>query len=202
MFTGLIREFGEVQTYGNKTLCVKAEHRAKIGDSIAINGACLTVVKVMESGFCVELSEESESVIATENLNGKVHVEPAMQLSDRVEGHLVQGHVDAIGTLEGIEKKPGSTDFFIHVPENTLELIVPKGSVAVDGVSLTVNDVLRETFRLTIIPHTFENTLFGDYKTGRRLNIETDILARTIRHFMQKPQARSWDTIDKFMALY
>lgn len=202
MFTGLIREFGEVSAYQNKTLCVKASHPAKLGDSIAINGACLTVVKVMGDGFCVELSEESESVIATENLNGKVHIEPAMQLSDRVEGHLVQGHVDAIGVLEGIEKKSGSTDFFIQVPEETLGLIVPKGSVAVDGVSLTVNDVLKETFRLTIIPHTFDNTLFGGYKVGRRLNIETDILARTIRHFMQKPQAKNWDTIDKFMALY
>jgi riboflavin synthase len=97
MFTGLIREMATVQTYRNNQLTLKASYVPKIGDSIAINGACLTVVKLQEGSFTVELSPETQTYIAVENLKGKVHMEPAMQMGERFEGHIVQGHVDCLG---------------------------------------------------------------------------------------------------------
>ncbi len=202
MFTGLVREFGEVVSYQNNYLSIRAKHKAGIGDSIAVNGACLTVVSSFDGGFAVELSLETRNSIASENLKGKLHIEPAMRLSDRVEGHIVQGHIDTIGTIKKIETKENGKDFFIAVPSEYMKFIPPKGSIAVDGVSLTVNESLSEGFRLTIIPHTLDNSLFGEYRVGRRVNIETDILVRSLHHLLGNNKALSWEQVDKILAHY
>ncbi|MEF3191453.1 MAG: riboflavin synthase [Campylobacterales bacterium] len=204
MFTGLIREIGEVVSLQGERLEVACAHRAQIGDSIAVNGACLTVVKTTPHGFVAELSHESQKVLAIENYRGKVHIEPAMRLSDRLEGHIVQGHIDGIGVLESVVRKEVGSDMIISAPKEILSLIVPKGSIAVDGVSLTVNEVLEGAFRLTIIPHTLHGTLLGSYKPGRRVNLETDILVRTIARLMQtkREQGVGWEMVDRIMALY
>ncbi len=202
MFTGLIREFAKVESFENETLCLKAKYRPKIGDSIAINGVCLTVVKLGSDGFCVELSDETKSITAVENLKNRVHIEPAMRLEDRLEGHIVQGHIDCVGVVKKILKNSSSTDFYISYPKEYGKFIVPKGSIAIDGVSLTINDVSKEEFRLTIIPHTFSQTLFSEYKQGRRVNIETDMFARYLYHMFKKEKNLTWDDIDKIMARY
>ena len=202
MFTGLIREFAEVRSFERDKLYLKSSYKPKIGDSIAINGACLTVVEVVDSGFSVELSPETKSKIAVENLKGKVHMEPAMRFSDRVEGHIVQGHIDTIGEITKIEKKGNSYDFYISIPKEFMKFVIPKGSIAIDGVSLTVNDVFEDSFRLTIIPHTMERTLFASYAKGRRVNVETDMFARYIYHIFKKDKKLDWETVDKIMALY
>ncbi len=202
MFTGLIREFATVKSFRKNTLSLKASYRPKIGDSIAINGACLTVIELQEDGFSVELSPETKNKIAVENLKEKVHMEPAMKMSDRIEGHILQGHIDTIGEIERIEKKENSYDFYISVPKEFMKFIVPKGSVAIDGVSLTVNDVFEKSFRLTVIPHTMRNTLFNSYLKGRRVNVETDMFARYIYHIFKKDKKLDWNTVDKIMALY
>ena len=202
MFTGLIREFAKVESFENETLCLKAKYRPKIGDSIAINGVCLTVVKLGSDGFCVELSDETKSIMAIENLKNRVHIEPAMRLEDRLEGHIVQGHVDCVGVVKKIVKNSSSTDFYISYPKEYGKFIVPKGSIAINGVSLTINDVSEEEFRLTIIPHTFSQTLFSEYKPGRRVNIETDMFARYLYHMFKKEKNLTWDDIDKIMARY
>ncbi len=160
MFTGLIREFAKVKELSNNFLTLSAEYRPRIGDSIAVNGACLTVVKVGDGNFSVELSHESKSLLAVENLSGRVHIEPAMALSDRLEGHILQGHIDCVGVIKRIDKKERSKDFVIEIPKEFIKFVAPKGSIAIDGVSLTVNDVGDKGFRLTIIPHTIKNTLF------------------------------------------
>ena len=203
MFTGLIREMGSVTTIQNNRLSISSSHKAKLGDSIAINGTCLSVVSIENDGFTVELSPETQAHIALERLSGKIHVEPAMMMGDRFEGHIVQGHVDAIGVVNEIKNNGNSYDVFIEVAPEFISLIVPKGSITIDGVSLTVNDVSKSSFRLTIIPITMKETLFGIYKKGTRVNIETDMFARYVQHFLKHQQSSlSWDDVDKISALY
>jgi riboflavin synthase len=202
MFTGLIREMAEVTDLKNNFLTLKSNYEPKIGDSIAINGTCLTVVKKDTGTFTVELSPETQQTIAIENLKGKVHMEPAMQLNDRLEGHIVQGHIDTIGEVTKIVPLANATDIYIKIPKKYIKYIIPKGSIAVDGISLTVNDVFEDTFRLTIIPHTLENTLLGTYKPGTRVNIETDMFARYLYHMFSKEKTITWDMVNSIMASY
>ncbi|MFV0481008.1 MAG: riboflavin synthase [Campylobacteraceae bacterium] len=203
MFTGLIRERAKVISYQNNFLNLSAKHKPNIGDSIAVNGACLTVVEVKSGSFVVELTVESRKNIATENLKDFVHIEPAMKLGSRVEGHLVQGHIDTIGEIVKIVKVENGVDITIKVKKEFIKFIAPKGSIAIDGVSLTVNDVKDDAFRLTIIPHTFDETIFSNYKTGYRVNIETDMIARYLFHITtHKDKDLSWGDVDRMMALY
>jgi riboflavin synthase len=203
VFTGLIREMAKVLSFQNNFLTLKAHYKPKIGDSIAVNGACLTVVKISHESFTVELSPESQKILAMENYKGDVHIEPAMQMGDRFEGHIVQGHVDCLGVVKSIKNNGNSTDFIMTLPKEFLRYIIPKGSVTIDGVSLTINEVLKDGFRLTIIPHTIENTLFKTYKIGSRVNVETDMFARYIYNmFKHKENHLSWDNVDAIMARY
>ena len=180
MFNGLIREIAKVKSFNNNSLKLKSKYIPKIGDSVAINGVCLTATKIYNDGFEVELSPETQSKIAIENYKNLVHIEPAMKLSDRIDGHLVQGHIDCIGEILEITKNKNSYDVVIKIPTEYMKFVIEKGSIAVDGVSLTINDVWSDRFRLTIIPHTFENTLFKTYKIHQRVNIETDMFARYV----------------------
>ena len=202
MFTGLIREFATVVSYQNSVLTLKAKYKPNIGDSIAVNGVCLTVVSAGSGLFAVELSNETRSIMAVEHLKGKVHIEPAMKLSDRLEGHIVQGHVDCIGVIKSITKNQNATDFYINYPKEFSKFISPKGSIAIDGVSLTVNETKQSEFRLTIIPHTLEITLFGNYKIGDHVNIETDMFARYIYNMIENKNSPTWDEIDNILARY
>ena len=203
MFTGLIREMSKVVSFKNNFLTLHAHYNPNIGDSIAINGACLTVVKVTSDTFTVELSPESQKILAMENYKDEVHIEPAMMMGDRFEGHIVQGHVDCLGTIKSIKSNGNSTDFFVSIPSEYAKYIIPKGSVTIDGVSLTVNEVIEDSFRLTIIPHTVKNTLFKNYKVGTKVNLETDMFARYIYNMFKKSEKTlSWDDVDKVMARY
>jgi riboflavin synthase len=203
LFTGLIREIGHVKSLSGSTLSIRAKHKAKLGDSIAINGACLTVIKVEKDGFSVELSPESRKVLAMENFKNEVHIEPAMMMGDRFEGHIVQGHIDCIGEIKEIKNSGNSFDIFIHVDKKFIPFIIPKGSITVDGVSLTINDVFEDSFRLTIIPHTMKETLFKNYKKGSHVNIETDMFARYVAHIIShKKNTLSWDEVDSISARY
>lgn len=204
MFTGLIREMATVKSYGGERLSLKAAYRPKLGDSIAINGTCLSVVTLESDGFSVELSPETQKHIATEKLKGQVHIEPAMQMGDRFEGHIVQGHIDTVGTVASITDNGNSYDVIIEVDSEFIPLIPPKGSIAIDGVSLTVNEVMKDSFRLTIIPITMRETLFGSYTKGTRVNIETDVFARYMHHILTASTKKelSWNDIDRISALY
>ena len=205
MFTGLIREIATVKSYRNNILTIQSTHKAKLGDSIAINGVCLTVIKVNPDGFDLELADETRSIIDESKISGKVHLEPAMQMNDRFEGHIVQGHVDCIGEVERIVKRENGTDFFIKVAPQYIAHIIPKGSITIDGISLTVNDVYENSFRLTIIPHTLNHTLMKTYKVGTKLNIETDLFARYIDHILahrSKKKPMGWDEVDAIQMSY
>ncbi len=196
----------KVVSFKNNFLTLNAKYQPKIGDSIAINGACLTVVKTTSDTFTVELSPESQKILAMENYKNEVHMEPAMMMGDRFEGHIVQGHVDCLGTIKSIKSNGNSVDFFIELPSEFSKYIIPKGSVTIDGVSLTVNEVLKDSFRLTIIPHTVNNTLFKNYKVGTKVNLETDMFARYIYNMFKpnkdKKDGLSWSDVDRIMANY
>ena len=196
----------KVVDFKNNYLTLSAIYNPKIGDSIAINGACLTVVRITSDSFTVELSPESQKILAMENYKDEVHIEPAMMMGDRFEGHIVQGHVDCLGTVKAIKSNGNSTDFYISLPSEYAKFIIPKGSVSIDGVSLTINEVLKDSFRLTIIPHTVENTLFKRYKIGTKVNLETDMFARYIYNMFKgnkkEDNKLSWDDVDKIMANY
>lgn len=204
MFTGLIREMAHVKSFGGNRLALKAQHKPKLGDSVAINGTCLSVVSVESDGFSVELSPETLNHIATEKLSGQVHIEPAMMMGDRFEGHIVQGHIDTIGTIRSITDNGNSYDVIVDVERAFIPLIPPKGSITIDGISLTVNEVMGDAFRLTIIPITMRETLFGTYKKGTRVNIETDVFARYMLHILTSSTKKelSWNDIDHISALY
>jgi riboflavin synthase len=209
MFTGLIREMATVLNYSNNTLILQAKYKPKIGDSIAINGVCLTVIEVKSGSFSVELSPETEKTVVLENFqnNKTVHIEPAMQLNDRFEGHIVQGHVDTIGVISQINKNSNSYDYFLKIDDHHIKYMIPKGSIAIDGVSLTINEVLENNIiRLTIIPHTAKNSLFKYYKINTQVNIETDMFARYIENLLLNREKNknnlSWEKVDNILARY
>ncbi|HEB7572632.1 TPA: riboflavin synthase [Campylobacter coli] len=203
MFNGLIREIAKVKSYQNNVLNLKANYRPNLGDSVAVNGACLSVTKLHSDGFELELSHESRKHIAVQNLKDKVHIEPALRYGDRIDGHLMQGHIDFIGRLEKIEKDENGVDFYISLPKEAMKFMARKGSIGIDGVSLTINEIIENGVRLTIIPITFKETLFKEYKIGREINIESDLLARYIYAQMQdKDKGLSWEEVERITYLY
>ena len=206
MFTGLIREIATVKNYQNNILTIESKHPAGLGDSIAINGVCLTVIKVHADGFDLEIADETRSIIDESKISGEVHMEPAMMMNDRFEGHIVQGHVDCVGKVTAITPRENATDFIITVDKKYIAHIIPKGSITIDGISLTVNDVGDDNFRLTIIPHTLKETLMRNYKIGTGLNIETDVFARYIDHILahrgKAKKSMSWDDVDTMQMSY
>ncbi|EKN8002074.1 riboflavin synthase [Campylobacter coli] len=203
MFNGLIREIAKVKSYQNNVLNLKANYRPNLGDSVAVNGACLSVTKLHSDGFELELSHESRKRIAVQNLKDKVHIEPALRYGDRIDGHLMQGHIDFIGRLEKIEKDENGVDFYIALPKEAMKFMARKGSIGIDGVSLTINEIIENGVRLTIIPITFKETLFKEYEIGREINIESDLLARYIYAQMQdKDKGLSWEEVERIAYLY
>lgn len=202
MFNGLIREIANVISFDNNILKLKAKHKPNLGDSIAVNGACLSVIEIFNDGFSVELSNETRKNIAIKNLKNQVHIEPALRYGDRIDGHLMQGHIDAIGIIKDIKKDENGIDFYIFLPNKIMPFMANKGSIGVDGVSLTINEVLKDQIRLTIIPITFKETLFKNYKINQEVNIESDLLARYIQRQLSYKEGLTWEEVEKISYLY
>ncbi len=187
MFTGLIESVCRVNSTVNKTggmrLSINIGWAAQSGESIAINGICLTVAGL--KGNMAEFDASGETLAKTTlgklKTGSLVNVERAMSASDRFGGHFVQGHIDATGKIKKIENKGGFWQFVFETPKDVLDYIVPKGSIAIDGVSLTIADIQGQNFTVSIIPATFENTIFKNYRVGDSVNIETDILCRIVK---------------------
>ncbi|GAA8583090.1 riboflavin synthase [Helicobacter pylori] len=186
MFSGLIHKIAKVKSFKNNILSIESDLNPKLGDSIAINGACLTAIESSKTHFSVELSQKTQNSVALENYKDLVHIEPALKADASLDGHFVQGHIDAIGVIEKIIHNANQVDFFISASQETLLLCVEQGSIAIDGVSLTLSKVEEKGFWLTIIPYTLENTLFKTYKLKRRVNIETDMLVRSVASILKK----------------
>ncbi|MCQ2674778.1 riboflavin synthase [Helicobacter pylori] len=200
MFSGLIHQIAKVKSFQNNILSIESDLNPKLGDSIAINGACLTAIESSKTHFSVELSQKTQNSVALENYKDLVHIEPALKADASLDGHFVQGHIDAIGVIEKIIQHSNQVDFFISTSQETLLLCVEQGSIAIDGVSLTLSKVEEKGFWLTIIPYTLENTLFKTYKLKRRVNIETDMLVRSVVSILKKTKGLeknfSWNEVD------
>jgi len=199
LFTGIIEELGLVKNISLKpqsaVLTIEAHkvlEGTKIGDSIAVCGVCLTVVSLTPNSFTVDVMAETlnKTILKDLKVNSPVNLERALRLSSRLGGHLVTGHVDGIGTIRNIVPRGIANIFEIAVPPELLTLILPKGSVAVDGISLTVVDVGSDHFSVSIIPHTFRETTLGVKKKGDRVNIETDIIGKYVAKLMRVNEAK------------
>lgn len=189
MFTGLVEEVGSVLRLvrrGEGAHLHVAARRVlegtRLGDSINVNGACLTVVELSPSAFAVDCMPETleHTTIGTLHPGAPANLERAMALGDRLGGHLVLGHVDAVGTVVGVAQRGMSWEVRVGLPAALRGLVAPKGSVAVDGISLTVTDVSAEDFGLGIIPHTLRETTLRALSAGTRVNLEADVLARYV----------------------
>ena len=209
MFNGLIKDFGKIISNDGKTLSIVSKLEVSMGASVAVNGACLSVVKYDSKGFCVELSSESASHLALENLcsGASVHLEPALRYGASIDGHLIQGHIDALGKLISMQLRPSGSDFFVRLPAHILPFVAHKGSIAIEGVSLTISEIKGDIIRLSIIPITLKDTLFSEFKQGRRLHIETDLLARyaaRVLEFQTKIPKKelSWDECELYSRLF
>ena len=195
MFTGLIEDVGKVEALrfnkGAAVLTVKTALPVRsmpIGASVAVNGACLTVVKKSKGTFTVDVSPETLKRTSLETLavGGLVNLEQPMRLQDRLGGHLVTGHVDGVGAVVAIKKQGEFTIFTFRAPARLASFLVSKGSVAVDGISLTVNDCSRNDFSTAIIPFTLQHTNLRARRVGDKVNLETDLIGKYVHSLVEK----------------
>ena len=190
MFTGIVQAAGVVSSVeekgGDKRFLIQSDglgfEGVKLGDSICVNGVCLTVVEMENNAFWTDVSVETLQCTSFNTLaeGGRVNLEKSLTPSTAMGGHIVTGHVDGLGTVTSIEKDARSMRFRFEVSADLARYIAAKGSVCIDGTSLTVNDVDGCSFGINIIPHTFENTLFGGYQEGTLVNVEIDLIARYV----------------------
>ncbi len=196
MFTGIIEEIGTIKEINGSSAgarkfrigCRKVLEDLSIGDSLSVNGVCLTIVDKIKGEVDVEAVEETikKTTLGGLTIGDPVNLERAAAMSSRLGGHLVQGHVDATGKVLSIGKLPMSWMFRFRVPKPLMRYVIPVGSIAVNGVSLTVAEKLSDTFTVAIIPHTFENTVFKSLRVGSLVNIEIDMIAKYVESLLKK----------------
>jgi riboflavin synthase len=193
MFTGIIEGFGtirEIRPEGQgKRMTVDADfflEQTKIGDSICVSGACLTVVMIDGKRFTVDVSPETlaKTTFKSAKIGDRVNLERALRLSDRIDGHLVSGHIDGIGSVTLKQNMGNAIIVSFKVPEFISHYMIQKGSVAVDGISLTINNCGHDSFDVSIIPHTAKLTTIGFKKAGDLVNIETDMIGKYVERFV------------------
>jgi len=194
MFSGIIADVGLINRAedrdGGLRLSVAAEalgmDDVRIGDSIAVNGVCLTVVALAGNEFTVDVSRETlNCTVGLERQGGRVNLEKALRLSDRLGGHLVSGHVDGVGEVVAFTDVGESWQLVVRAPQKLAKYIAVKGSITINGVSLTVNHVAGSEFEVNLIPHTLEATTLNELKAGVKVNLEIDLIARYVERMMQ-----------------
>ncbi|HEV7165019.1 MAG: riboflavin synthase [Gammaproteobacteria bacterium] len=194
MFTGIIQAVGKVEaltpTGGDIRIAIDTGilpmESVRLGDSISVSGCCLTVIEKRAKGFSADASRETLSLTTLGDLKpgSPVNLETALTLGTPLGGHLVSGHVDGMGTVRSRREEARSVRFDIELPEALQRYVVHKGSICVDGVSLTVNALRDNVFDVNIIPHTMGHTTFGQYQVGSRVNLEVDVVARYVERMM------------------
>ncbi len=199
MFTGIIEAVGRVEVLedrgGDQRIRIDAGaldlSQVSIGDSIAVNGVCLTAVELTARGFAADISRESLSLTTLGKLKAgaRVNLEQALRLSTPLGGHLVSGHVDGVGTLLEVREDARSWRLQIHAPGELARYIAAKGSICVDGTSLTINKVMGAVFELNIVPHTLATTIIDEYHVGTQVNLEVDLIARYLERLLLGEQA-------------
>jgi riboflavin synthase len=201
VFTGLIQDVGVVESVDSDSEGVRLRVRTKLGpdiapgDSVAANGACLTATESGEGGFATEAMKQTLGLTTLGELEtgSKVNLEPAMRASDRLGGHIVQGHVDGVGEVVAVEEDGFAKRLRVALAPELLRYAIARGSVALDGVSLTIAALGDNWVEVSLIPETLERTNLGDAAPGRKLNVECDVVARYVERLMS-PLARQEDT--------
>ncbi len=195
MFTGLIQDMGEIQSLrhrgGGVSLTISTQLdlcSVKVGDSVAVEGVCLTVVEVSGRTFSVEVSPETlgRTTLANLKKGQPVNLETALKMSDLLGGHLVSGHVDGTGEITAVAREGNSLRYRFRVPPEVGRYLIEKGSVAVDGISLTVAECRDQGFSVSVIPHTAERTTLGKKKAGDKVNLENDLIAKYVEKFVHQ----------------
>lgn len=193
MFTGIVEELGRVNRVTRSSVqsklvigCRKCLEDIHLGDSIAVNGVCLTVVSFDRATFSADVMNETfkRSSLGALSPGDKVNLERAMPMNGRFGGHIVTGHIDGTGTIKTITKDGNAFWFEIGADKEIMNLIVEKGSVAIDGISLTVADVAATSFKVSIIPHTLSETVLGSKKVGDVVNLENDLIGKYVKNFV------------------
>lgn len=211
MFTGIVEEIGVIsgikQGKNSEILTIKAKkvlEDTKIGDSIAVNGICLTVTALSSDSFTADVMHETinRSSLSKLKYGSKVNLERAMPVNGRFGGHIVSGHVDGIGTIINIKPDDNAIWYKIQANQQILKYIVEKGSITIDGISLTVAKVSETDFSISAIPHTVEQTILKEKRQGDIVNLETDILAKYIEKLLNPTQNKQSKITKEFLLEY
>jgi riboflavin synthase len=195
MFTGLVEEIGIISAVTKQSLgavisvaCTKILDDLKLGDSVAIDGACQTVTKLRKDGFEIEAAKETLDLTTFESYKSgrKVNLERAMSANGRFGGHIVSGHIDGTGKFLRKENQGLADVYYFEAPENVAKYIVYKGSICINGISLTVASLQDRVFSISVIPTTIKDTTLSELKTGDKINLESDVIAKYIEKFLCK----------------
>lgn len=196
MFTGIIQAIGKVRAIdslgGDSRLHIDSGNLAldsvSLGDSIAVNGVCLTVINLGPNTFAADISQETLGLttLGALTVGSSINLEPSLSLASPLGGHLVSGHVDGVGELTSLQPDARSTRMGFAVPPALERYIARKGSITLDGTSLTVNEISAARIFVNIVPHTLEQTIMGAYKEGTRVNVEVDLIARYLERLIEK----------------
>jgi len=193
MFTGLIQKIGQITKNSRSQVKVRVpSQKIQLGDSIAINGVCLTVIQKKKGSRSQEVQFDiSPETLKKTTLGGlkpgvHINIEPSLTLKDSLGGHIVQGHVDGVGHVRKITQRGPNKTFTIEAPQKGVKYLVSKGSIAVDGVSLTVTKVTKNQFSVALIPYTLKNTNLGSIKVGTPVNLEADIIGKYVQKYLRR----------------
>lgn len=194
MFTGIVEEIGTIATMTNigesqvalSVDCCAIQDDMKLGDSVSVNGICLTVVRFDSASVTFEISSETirHSTFINQKAGTRVNLERALKLSDRLGGHIVQGHVDCVSKVKAIKELGGFYEIDFELPTAIKKYVVQKGSITIDGISLTIAELADNWFRVAVIPHTYEQTVLKDRNIGDAVHLETDVIARYIERLL------------------
>jgi riboflavin synthase alpha subunit len=187
VFTGIVREAARVASFEGGRLVVETSVPAAIGDSVALDGVCLTVVDARDGTLAFDVVPET--LARAKPFAARVNVEPALRAGDPLGGHYVQGHVDGVGRVRSVDTDGADVRATIESPPEVLRYCVEKGSITVDGVSLTIAGLDERAFTVALVPHTLEATTFGELQPGDEVNLETDVLAKYVERTLETRDA-------------
>lgn len=201
MFTGIVEETGIIKTITNNKVviaCQKVLEGTKVGDSIAVNGVCLTCTKLSSNDFEADVSRETYNVSVLRYLkqDAGVNLERALAVGERFGGHIVSGHIDGVGIVDKISSQGEFYILRIKLNDSDSKYVVKKGSITINGISLTIANVEKDVIEIAVIPHTYKNTTLNELKTGDFVNIETDIFAKYVEKFLSTSDNSSRLSVD------
>jgi riboflavin synthase len=195
VFTGIVRERGRVASFDDGRLVLETSMQAAVGDSIAVDGVCLTVASGDDATLAFDVVPETlaRSTLSAVDPGSVVNVEPALRLGDELGGHIVQGHVDGIGRVRSSEPEGDGRRVWIETPREVLRTCVEKGSITVSGVSLTIAELSDDAFAVALVPHTLATTTLGDLGPGDEVNLEADVIGKLVARLLASPGYPSTD---------